>query len=126
MSHYDPTDPTARVSDHRVEVPGDPEIVWKAIATGPGIATWFVPAQVEERKGGRIVTDHGPYGTSEGVVTVWEPPHRFAYEERRFITLGLLKDTVITIVHSETDEEIRIISMRKATSYEQAVWFRSI
>jgi uncharacterized DUF497 family protein len=51
---------------------------------------------------------------------------RFAYEERRFITLGLLKDTVITIVHTETDEEIRIISMRKATSYEQAVWFRSI
>lgn len=51
---------------------------------------------------------------------------RFIYEERRFITLGLLKDTVVTIVHTETDEEIRIISMRKATRYEQAVWFGSI
>lgn len=59
-------------------------------------------------------------------VTYTVEDDRFAYEERRFITLGLLKDTVITIVHTETDEEIRIISMRKATSYEQAVWFRSI
>jgi uncharacterized protein YndB with AHSA1/START domain len=81
MSHYDPKDSTARVSEHRVEVPGDPDDVWRAIATGPGIATWFVPAVVEENEGGRIVTDHGPYGTSEGVVTAWEPPRRFAYEE---------------------------------------------
>lgn len=82
MSHYDPKDPTARVSDHRVEVPGEPADVWRAIATGPGIATWFVPAQVQEHEGGRIVTDHGPYGTSEGIVTAWEPPRRFAYLER--------------------------------------------
>ncbi len=81
MTHHDPTDPTARVSSHEVDVPGSPEEVWRAVATGPGIGTWFVPAQVEEREGGRIVTDHGPYGKSEGVVTVWEPPHRFAYEE---------------------------------------------
>jgi uncharacterized protein YndB with AHSA1/START domain len=64
------------------EVPGTPEEVWEAIATGPGISCWFVPAEVEGREGGRIVTDHGPYGSSEGTVTAWEPPHRFAYEER--------------------------------------------
>lgn len=82
MTRFDPDDPTARVSAHQVEVPGAPEDVWRAIATGPGIATWFVPAEVEEREGGRIVTDHGPYGRSEGVVTAWDPPRRFAYEER--------------------------------------------
>lgn len=82
MTRFDPADPTARVSAHEVEVPGTPAEVWQAIATGPGIATWFVPAEVEEHEGGRIVSDHGPYGTSTGVVTVWEPPHRFAYEER--------------------------------------------
>ncbi len=81
MSHYNPDDPTARVSAHEVQVPGSPEQVWRAIATGPGIATWFVPAQVQEHPGGRIVTDHDPYGTSEGVVTDWEPPVRFGYEE---------------------------------------------
>ncbi|MGY1590797.1 SRPBCC domain-containing protein [Geodermatophilus sp. SYSU D00708] len=82
MTRYDPDEPTARVSASEIEVPGDPAEVWQAIATGPGISTWFVPAEVEEREGGRIVTHHGPFGSSEGVVTAWEPPHRFAYEER--------------------------------------------
>ena len=33
------------------EVPGTPEEVWQAIATGPGISSWFVPAEFEERDG---------------------------------------------------------------------------
>jgi uncharacterized protein YndB with AHSA1/START domain len=73
---------TARLVDVQIEVPGTPEQVWEAIATGPGIACWFVPAEVEEREGGEIVTHHGPYGDSKGTVTAWEPPRRFAYEER--------------------------------------------
>lgn len=64
-----------------VEVPGTPEQVWELIATGPGVETWFVPAEVDPRPGGRFVTHHGSYGTSEGVVTAWEPPHRIAYDE---------------------------------------------
>ena len=72
---------TARLVDVQIEVPGTPEAVWQAIATGPGIACWFVPAEVDERVGGEIVTHHGPYGDSTGVVTAWQPPHRFAYEE---------------------------------------------
>ena len=40
-----------------VEVPGTPEQVWDAIATGPGISAWFVPAEIE---GGRMVQHHGP------------------------------------------------------------------
>jgi uncharacterized protein YndB with AHSA1/START domain len=73
---------TARLVDIEIEVPGTPEQVWEAIATGPGIACWFVPAEVEEREGGEIVTHHGPYGDSKGMVTAWEPHRRFAYEER--------------------------------------------
>lgn len=34
-----------------VEVPGTPEEVWRAIATGPGISSWFVPTRCE-RQGG--------------------------------------------------------------------------
>ena len=34
-----------------VEVPGTPEEVWQAIATGPGISSWFVPAEFEEKDG---------------------------------------------------------------------------
>ena len=33
-----------------VEVPGTPEEVWQAIATGPGISSWFVPTEFEEQR----------------------------------------------------------------------------
>ncbi|HZI89887.1 MAG TPA: SRPBCC domain-containing protein, partial [Candidatus Polarisedimenticolia bacterium] len=42
------------------EVPGTPEEVWKAIATGPGITSWFVPTQLEERAKGSMTLSFGP------------------------------------------------------------------
>ena len=50
---------------------------------------------------------------------------RFEYGEDRYITLGLLKGQVIVIAHTERNELIRIISMRKATKYEQQLYFQS-
>ena len=68
------------------EVPGTPEEVWRAVATGPGISAWFVPTEVAEHEGGAIVFDLGPgMGSSTGVITGWEPPHRLAYEEREWM-----------------------------------------
>jgi uncharacterized protein YndB with AHSA1/START domain len=59
------------------EVTATPEQVWEAIATGPGIAAWFVPAQVTEDE---VSFDFGEgFGKEPGKVTAWEPPHRFAY-----------------------------------------------
>ncbi|WP_129790495.1 SRPBCC domain-containing protein [Sphingosinicella sp. CPCC 101087] len=63
-------------------VPGTPEQVWQAIATGPGYAAWFTPATIEERVGGAIRFDMGENGESRGEVTAWEPPLRFGYVER--------------------------------------------
>lgn len=40
---------------------------------------------------------------------------RFDYGEPRFITLALLSGRVVVIAHTETQETIRIISVRKAT-----------
>jgi uncharacterized DUF497 family protein len=51
---------------------------------------------------------------------------RFAYGEQRFVTLGLLKDIPVSIVHTETNEEIRIISFRKATKPETEILFQNI
>ena len=65
-----------------IEVPGTPEEVWQAIATGPGISAWFVPAEFEE-EGGKPVAlslDFGPAMDSRSVVTTWDPPHVFARE----------------------------------------------
>lgn len=65
-----------------VEVPGTPEEVWQAIATGPGISAWFVPAQIEEEGGKPVAVqlDFGPAMDSRSVVTAWDPPRVFARE----------------------------------------------
>jgi uncharacterized protein YndB with AHSA1/START domain len=74
------------LGQHRVEMewlaPGTPEQVWDAIATGPGISAWFTEARVEPRVGGEIAFSFGDGVASSGTVTGWEPPRRFAYEER--------------------------------------------
>ena len=51
---------------------------------------------------------------------------RFSYKEQRFVTLGLLADIPVSIAHTETDHEIRIISFRKATSHEARIFFDQI
>jgi uncharacterized protein YndB with AHSA1/START domain len=65
-----------------LEVPGTPEEVWQAIATGPGISSWFVPAAVEERDGKPVAMtlSFGPGMESRSVVTAWDPPRMFAKE----------------------------------------------
>jgi uncharacterized protein YndB with AHSA1/START domain len=67
--------------ENRIEVPGTPEQVWEAIATGHGVETWFVPAEIEGHVGGKVRLDIGTGMADSGVVTAWEPPRRFAYEE---------------------------------------------
>jgi uncharacterized protein len=51
---------------------------------------------------------------------------RFDYSERRFVTLGTLDSIIVSMVHTETPSIIRIISMRKATTREQAIFFAQI
>lgn len=63
-----------------VEVPGTPEEVWRAIATGPGVSAWFVPTRMEERQGGEIVSNFGPGMDCPATITAWEPLKRFAAE----------------------------------------------
>jgi uncharacterized protein YndB with AHSA1/START domain len=62
-----------------IEVPGTPEEVWEAIATGPGIGAWFVPSQVDGHEGGAITMDFGTGMKGEGVISRWDPPRAFAY-----------------------------------------------
>jgi uncharacterized protein YndB with AHSA1/START domain len=63
-----------------VEVPGTPEQVWQAIATGPGVSSWFVPTDGDERVGGTVTAHFGPGMDSTATITVWDPPRRFAAE----------------------------------------------
>jgi len=65
-----------------VIVPGTPEEVWQAIATGPGISAWFVPTKVEEREGGAITANFGPGMDSVATVKVWDPPRKLVADSR--------------------------------------------
>ena len=51
---------------------------------------------------------------------------REAYGERRFLTLGLLEDQVVSVAHTERGDDIRIISIRKATKHEARFYFSQI
>ena len=61
----------------------------------------------------------------EGVTFTFEDD-RFSYGEQRFVTLGLLAGVPVSIAHTETDYEIRIISFRKATNRETNIYFTKI
>src|SRR6266478_5636479 len=65
-----------------IEVPGTPEEVWQAIATGPGISSWMVPAEFEEQGGKPVAVkmNFGPGMEIRAVLTAWDPPRMFAGE----------------------------------------------
>lgn len=54
------------------------------------------------------------------------PDDRFDYGEERWVSLGLLFGEVVAVTHTETDDLIRIISVRKAERHEQEIYFKSI
>jgi uncharacterized protein YndB with AHSA1/START domain len=71
-----------RYVEAEAEVPGSSEEVWRAIATGEGISSWFVPSKVEEREGGTTVTSFGPGMDAVATITQWNPPHGFTAESQ--------------------------------------------
>lgn len=64
------------------EVPGTPDQVWQAIATGPGISAWFVPTAVEEKDGKPVAMtlDFGGGMEFRHTVTAWDAPRMFVRE----------------------------------------------
>ena len=83
-----------------------------------------------ESKRVRNLKDHGldfldTPRVFEGVTFIFEDD-RFTYREQRFVTLGLLAGVPVSIVHTENEHEIRIISFRKATSRETQIFFEQI
>lgn len=83
-----------------------------------------------ETKRTRNLKDHGLDFTDaprvfEGTTFTFEDD-RFSYGEQRFVTLGLLAGIPVSIVHTENENEIRIISFRKATKRETQIFFDEI
>ncbi len=51
---------------------------------------------------------------------------RFQYGEQRFVTLGLLRGVVVAIATVESEDNIRVISMRKAQRNEEEIYYRNV
>ena len=57
--------------------------------------------------------------------TVSYEDDRFDYGEERFVTLGSLNGMPVSIIHTETETEIHIISFRRATKREAAYLYEN-
>ncbi len=84
----------------------------------------------DEEKRRANITNHGfdfvdAKEVFEGFTFTFEDD-RFDYGEQRFVTLGLLRGTVVVIAHTEKRNESRVISIRKATRHEQKIYFEGL
>ena len=59
-------------------------------------------------------------------VTLTVADDREDYGEGRFITFGLLRNTVVAVAHTEDPGMIRLISMRKATRCEEESYYAQV
>ena len=92
-------------------LPASPQEVWDAIATGPGIDSWFMGRnEVEPHEGGTAAMDTGGQ-RAEAVVTAYEPGKRFATRtaaapDGQFMAFEYLiegrerSSTMLRVVHS--------------------------
>ncbi|HEU5158648.1 MAG TPA: SRPBCC domain-containing protein [Streptosporangiaceae bacterium] len=98
--------------DQEIELHATPDQVWEAIATGPGIDSWFMGRnEIEPREGGMTRMTLGGFA-EEGTVTAWEPGRRFAFRSQEdpadgtFMAFEYLIEgraggsTVLRLVHS--------------------------
>jgi uncharacterized protein YndB with AHSA1/START domain len=53
--------------------------VWDKVATGPGLSSWYVPHELEPRKGGVARADFGGGTIAEGRIRTYEPGRRIVY-----------------------------------------------
>jgi uncharacterized protein YndB with AHSA1/START domain len=82
------------------ELPGTPEQVWDAIATGNGISAWFIPTDLEPRVGGAVEFYMGD-DSSKGTITDYDAPHRIEYSEPDWAALGGHADATVTPLVTE-------------------------
>jgi uncharacterized protein YndB with AHSA1/START domain len=93
---------------HDTTVDASPEQVWDAIATGPGISSWFIGRTTIDND--TVTTDFGGITMPTGTITTSERPTRFAHRspaapDGRFIAYEYLieaRDRTATVLRTVT------------------------
>jgi hypothetical protein len=73
--------------------------------------------------------DHGL--DFEGAEAIWDnftvtrEDIRERYGEKRLVTFGLLNGEVVVLVHTDRDDDMHIISLRRAEKYEARYYFET-
>lgn len=89
----------------------------------------FVMPTWDESKRRRNIRLHGL--DFEGAEAIWDnftitrEDIRVDYGEKRMVTFGILGGEVVVLVHTERDQEMHVISLRKAEKYEARFYFEA-
>ena len=82
----------------------------------------IIMASWDESKRRSNLRDHGlDFVGSDAIwdgFTVTREDLRESYGEVRLVTLGILEGVIVVLVHTDRDEEMHVISLRKAEPYE--------
>jgi len=80
-----------------------------------------------ESKRRRNIKDHGlDFVGAEAIwdnFTVTREDVREAYGEARLVTFGILNGEIVVLVHTDEDDDMHIISLRRAEKYEARYYF---
>jgi hypothetical protein len=79
-------------------------------------------AEVNFHKHG-VTFEQAAYAFQDSFAVEWID-ERVAFEEERVILLGMSRGQILTIVYTDREERIRIISARRATKHEKNVYYR--
>ena len=83
----------------------------------------------DESKRRRNIDVHGL--DFEGADAIWadftitREDTREKYDEKRLVTFGLLNAEVVVLVHTDRDDDLHIISLRRAEPYEARYYFET-
>ena len=67
----------------------------------------------------------------EGAEAIWDnfaitrEDTRESYGERRLVTFGLLNGEAVVLVHVDRDDQVHVISLRRAEKYEARYYFET-
>lgn len=103
-------------------VPGTPEQIWNAIATGPGLSAWFARTDLEPREGGKIALHLGGDVISKATITAYHPLQRFAYVEHDWEPGAPPLATVFTIETGGNDDEPCKVHVAQTVGSDSGPW----